>query len=68
MYKCPKCGSTNLRVDVSIICTLTQDDDNFEVEPTKGAEWCWDNESLMWCANDEVDCSYVGPSQEFYVE
>ena len=38
-WKCPKCGSKDLRVVVTTVAKLTQYDDNFETEVEGDHEW-----------------------------
>ena len=38
-WKCPKCGSKDLRVVVTTVAKLTQHDDNFETEVEGDHEW-----------------------------
>ncbi|NVZ07999.1 hypothetical protein HW932_01835 [Allochromatium humboldtianum] len=60
-YRCPQCGSTNLRVDCEVTCTLHQTEDGLETEPVKGEEWHWNDTSWMRCA----DCEYDDEAWEF---
>lgn len=67
MYTCPKCGSADLRVEVSAVCVLVQWSGGAEAEiPHGGVDLEWDHESLMLCANDE--CGYMGEAARFYQE
>ena len=67
MYKCPKCGSKDLRVEVTAVVVLLQYGGEAEADlPVGGASFDWDHESLMLCARDE--CGYMGEAARFYQE
>lgn len=63
-WKCPKCGSTDLKVLVDVWAKLKQDDDedNFETEIV--GDQGWDSESAMHCRC----CEYQSRSGDFKYE
>lgn len=66
MWKCPKCGSQNLLVTVSVVAKLVQYTDNYETEADNyeteaDNDHEWDGESSMTCVN----CGHRGVSREF---
>lgn len=63
-WKCPDCGSTNLKVEVTMWVVLTQDEanDNFETEIIEG-DHEWDDKSWMMCRN----CAAQGRTKDFEV-
>ena len=50
-WKCPKCGSHNLKVVVLVWAKLFQSpyEDNFQTEP-EGGDHEWDEDSRMMCS------------------
>lgn len=63
-YRCPLCGNTDLRVDISVVSVLVQgDDETLEARPIKGSEWYFDDRSPMFCSDDA--CGYSAPSVNF---
>lgn len=65
MYRCPECGSTDLRIETLVICRFEQRKvTGIELSIPVGADPQWDHESLMLCAND--DCGYTGEADRFY--
>jgi ribosomal protein S27AE len=62
-WKCPKCGSTRLAVEVKVWCDLTQSEENFETE-IQGQDHEWDVESQMICG----ECSYQDIAAAFFEE
>ena len=59
IWKCPKCGSQNLLVTVSVVAKLVQYTDNYETEADNDHEW--DGASSMTCVN----CGHSGLSRDF---
>lgn len=66
-YRCPKCGSTDLDVNISCWARLYQDDEDVTGTVPDEAE-CgdheWDESSQMVC----TDCGHGDHSKEFEVE
>lgn len=61
-WKCPECGSTDLKVEINLWATLIQSEDNFETEILEG-DHEWDNHSWMICER----CIAIGRVREFEV-
>jgi hypothetical protein len=59
-WKCPKCQSKNLSVEVKIMARLYQSQHNFETVDV-GSDHEWDETSLMLCHN----CRFAGEVHEF---
>jgi hypothetical protein len=62
MWKCPKCGSTNLYVSALVKLKLHQDEDNFETTD-EGSDHEWDGSSSMQCGS----CNHTGNADQFDV-
>lgn len=58
-WKCPKCGSKDLRVFITATARLVQYDDNFETEIDSDHEW--DEHADMVCNS----CDFTGESHDF---
>lgn len=59
-WKCPKCQSLNLAVEVKIMAKLYQSKENFETEDDGGGHE-WDETSHMQCGK----CGFSGKAHEF---
>ena len=59
-WKCPKCHSKNLTVEVKIMARLYQSQDNFETDD-EGSDHEWDKTSRMQCGA----CGFAGEAHEF---
>lgn len=60
-WKCPKCGSKQLKVEISTMAELIQDDpDNFET-CSEGGDHEWDGQSTMLCG----ECHYSAKADIF---
>ena len=50
-FQCPNCGGDNLRVVVTVLAQLMQDDDGGNLQTvTVDDTHEWDGDSMMWCA------------------
>lgn len=58
-WKCPKCGSKDLRVFITATARLVQYDDNFETKIIRYHEW--GEHADMECNS----CDFTGESHDF---
>jgi len=63
-YRCPKCQSDDLRIDVSIICKLDQSESKPITTHLKGSELYWDEDSDTFCNG----CNHLAPSSHFEIK
>lgn len=69
-YRCPKCGSDELRCEVTIVATVEQDKEDGEPYPIiedldLGAGF--DDDATMMCVGGD-ECEHTGQAWEFMVK
>ena len=68
MLKCPDCGSASIRISVEVMCNAILEQSKavgecLSIEPIKGCEWYYDDDSFAACNN----CDHFGVVADFSV-